>query len=225
MRAQAQKPDWQPAVLNYLDAAVKRFGTIDAERREALNALAERLAEVHRSHGFVRLVYICTHNSRRSHLSQVWSQVAAAYYGVPRVECYSGGTEATALNPRAAAALARAGLEVQVSGSGSNPVYTLRYARNLPPLTGFSKKYDDPANPSAQFVAVMTCSQADQACPAVPGAEVRFALPYDDPKTADNTPQETARYDERCLQIATEQLYLMQQLARSVSASAVAPRP
>ena len=44
----------------------------------------------------VRLIFICTHNSRRSHMAQLWAQTAAAYHGVAAIETFSGGTEATA---------------------------------------------------------------------------------------------------------------------------------
>jgi hypothetical protein len=198
----------------YLQKAQRNQATVAPERREQLDALAGHMAELYARHGKLAVIYICTHNSRRSHLSQVWSQVAAARLGVPGVACYSGGTEATALNARAAAALVRAGLDVRALAGGTNPTYAIRYSQTAPPITGFSKKFNDPANPSEKFLAVMTCTQADEACPVVPGAEARFGLPYDDPKQADGTPEETTRYDERCLQIATEQLYLMHQLSR-----------
>ncbi|MCB0818945.1 MAG: protein-tyrosine-phosphatase, partial [Flavobacteriales bacterium] len=71
----------------------------------------------------------------------------------------------------------------------------------------------DPANPQKGFCAVMTCSEADANCPIVRGALDRVSLPYVDPKEADDTPEEAARYDERCLQIATELWYVMQQAA------------
>ena len=47
----------------------------------------------------IALNFICTHNSRRSHLSQVWAQALAHHVGINTINCYSGGTEATALFP------------------------------------------------------------------------------------------------------------------------------
>jgi arsenate reductase len=41
---------------------------------------------------------------------------------------------------------------------------------NAHPIIGFSKTYDDSFNPSA-FAAILTCSQADGACPFIAGAE------------------------------------------------------
>ena len=39
-----------------------------------------------------QLNFICTHNSRRSHLGQIWAAIAGAYYNVD-VATFSGGTE------------------------------------------------------------------------------------------------------------------------------------
>ena len=36
----------------------------------------------------IRLNFICTHNSRRSHLSQIWAQTMAAYYNIKNVNDY-----------------------------------------------------------------------------------------------------------------------------------------
>jgi arsenate reductase len=156
----------------------------------------------------VKLIFICTHNSRRSHFGQVWAQIAAHYFGVAPVDCFSGGTETTACNPRTVAALERAGLEAQPVTAGDNPVYLLRYADGANPLAAFSKVYDQAPNPRKDFAAVMTCSQAEENCPFVPGAEKRFSITYDDPKVSDHTPGETAAYDARCRQIAGEMLYV-----------------
>ena len=161
----------------------------------------------------ISLVFICTHNSRRSHFGQIWAAVAAAWYGMEGRKTYSGGTEATAFNPRAVAALERAGFQVENPG-GENPVYRVSFSEKLPALECFSKTYDDPFNPQENFVAVMTCSDADENCPFIPGARFRVPLTYDDPKEADGTPEETARYDERCRQIAAEMFFLFSLLKK-----------
>jgi arsenate reductase len=131
------------------------------------------------------------------------------------VESYSGGTEVTAFNPRAVAALARAGFQIEDPG-GENPHYRVRYAPEAPALACFSKVYDDPANPEADFAAVMTCAQAEAACPFIPGA-TRIALPYQDPKEADGTPAEGARYDERVRQIGGELIYAMARMRERIA--------
>ncbi len=156
----------------------------------------------------VSLTFICTHNSRRSHFGQVWAQIAALASGVGNVRCFSGGTEVTACNPRTVAALERAGLVAQKGSEDKNPVYELHFAESSPPVRAFSKVYDQAPNPTKGFAAIMTCGQAEQNCPYIPGAERRFPLLYSDPKEADDTPLESRTYDDRCRQIATEMKYV-----------------
>jgi len=181
---------------------------IPAERQIALARLAAHLQTRTRSNEPARVTFICTHNSRRSHMAQLWAATAAAYYGHEEVETFSGGTEATAFAPRAVEALGRAGF-VFVDPAGAHPRYQVTYGPTAEPMVAFSKVYSDPPNPTEGFVAVMTCSQADRSCPLVEGASLRVSLPYVDPKEADDTPEEAARYDERTLQIASEMFYLM----------------
>ena len=179
---------------------------ISPTRKQALKNLAKYIRSNARTP--VRLNFICTHNSRRSHIAQIWAAVAAHYYGLRNVQTYSGGTEATAFNPRAVAALRRAGFQIETEG-GENPRYRVAFAEEHPPLVCFSKAVENPANPSESFAAIMTCAHADENCPFIIGAERRLRLPYDDPKVADNTPEEAGRYDERVRQIGSEIFFAM----------------
>lgn len=197
-----------PALMASLESFARDVDTVAADRRAALDRIAAFVAERRTAGEPVRLTFICTGNSRRSHLGQLWAAAAARYHGLTGVETYSGGTEPSAFDERAIAAVERAGFVVDPVGDGDNPHHAVRLGEDVPPIDAFSKRYDDPANPKAGFVAVMTCNEADQACPLVPGAALRVALPYEDPKAADGTPEEAARYDERSRQIATEMLYL-----------------
>jgi arsenate reductase (thioredoxin) len=199
-----------PALAEYVESLPSGWERISEPRRILLRDLAAYLAGPGAAKA---LTFICTHNSRRSHFGQVWAAVAAARYGVEGILTWSGGTEATAFNPRAVAALQRAGFRI-VNPGGDNPRYRVFFADDRPALECFSKVYDDPQNPQRDFVAVMTCSDADENCPFIPGASFRAPLTYDDPKEADGTPEETARYDERCRQIAAEMMYLFSLLGK-----------
>jgi arsenate reductase len=157
-----------------------------------------------------KLTFICTHNSRRSHLAQIWAHVAADFYGLISVETFSGGTEATALNPRAVAAMRRAGLRITADDvEAANPRYSIYTSETASPQICFSKVFDSPPNPNTKYCAVMTCSQADDACPVVMGCDLRIPIRYEDPKAADGTDYEAERYDERSKQICCEMLYMM----------------
>lgn len=161
----------------------------------------------------VNLQFICTHNSRRSQLAQVWAKVAAVSQGV-RIKSFSGGTEATAFNERAVASLQRSGFDISAEGEG-NPVYTVKFADECQTLSCFSKRFDHPENQVAVFAAVMVCSDADENCPFIPNAEKRIPLRYEDPKAFDGTAEEAAKYDERSLQIATEMFYVFSRIKKN----------
>ena len=200
-----------PELTVYFDKVSQNKKELSSARKEILSQLVEYI-KVHPEE--VLLNYICTHNSRRSHLGQVWGQVMAWKYGFDQVKTYSGGTEATAFNPRAVAALERSGFKITSEGEG-NPVYTTQSGDALPGIKSFSKVYEHQDNPKKDFCAIMTCSQADEGCPVVFGAEKRISLYYEDPKEADGTPEEFQRYDERCLQIATEMDWAMEQASKN----------
>jgi hypothetical protein len=202
-----------PELAEFIADRIGELDEIPAARKTDLNTIASFVASRVGDEQPARLTFICTHNSRRSHMSQLWAQTAAHYFSVPGVETYSGGTEATAFNPRAVAAMQRAGFIVEPYTDGKNPIYEVRYVEEMEPMQAFSKVYDDSPNPSEGFAAIMTCSSADQACPIVHGAAERIAIPYDDPKAFDGTEQEAAKYDERCAQIAREMLYVFSRAA------------
>lgn len=162
----------------------------------------------------VNLNFICTHNSRRSHLSQIWAQTAAHYFGVKNVFCYSGGTEATAMFPMVGKTLESQGFKIVKLSNEDNPVYSVKYAENNPPIICFSKKYDDNFNPKSEFAALMTCDHADENCPFIFGCEARIPVRYNDPKAFDNTPQQAEKYLERSNEIASEMMYVFSQIKK-----------
>lgn len=158
----------------------------------------------------VNLNFICTHNSRRSQFSQIWAQTAADLLGI-KVQSYSGGVEVTAFNERAVASITRFGFEIAKEGN-ENPQYRIFHSAENKAIISFSKLFNDAKNPTSNFAAVMTCSDADENCPFIPGAEARIPLRYEDPKAFDNTAQEAEKYDERSRQIAAELFYVFSQI-------------
>jgi len=192
----------------YISNVSKEFDLISAERKKTLIELGDFIVEDKLKNNKVTLTFICTSNSRRSHLSQVWMQTAAIYYGIDNVFTFSGGTEATEVNKRAIKALERAGFEVSRAGNEYNKPYSVTLGSGAGNWMIYSKKYDNTQNPKSDFIAVMVCSEADKSCPIVPGANGRIGLPYDDPKYFDNTPSEELKYDETCRLIARELLFV-----------------
>jgi arsenate reductase len=186
--------------------------SISEERKTVLQPLIHYLQSKKDADQDINLNLICTHNSRRSHLSQVWAQTMAHAYSLDNVFCYSGGTEATAVFPKVIETLRNQGFEIRALSEGNNPVYAIKFDPSDPAVIAFSKVYDDVFNAQSNFAAVMTCSHADENCPFIPGANKRIALNYEDPKLFDGTPQQDQKYLERSIQIATEMKYVFSQL-------------
>lgn len=202
-----------PALLNTIQQ-LEVDKSISADRKLALQPLIEHIQLKINEGKSININFICTHNSRRSHLAQIWAQVAATYFKVPYVHCYSGGTEETALFPMVVETLAVQGFNILKIADGDNPVYAIKHSPNAVPIIGFSKNYDHPFNPATAFIAVLTCSQADGGCPFIAGADQRIPITYQDPKISDHTPQQAQVYMERSLEIATEMCYVFSQIKR-----------
>ncbi|WP_416864160.1 MAG: protein-tyrosine-phosphatase [Imperialibacter sp.] len=181
---------------------------ISNERKETLREIGDYLAGELINDNKANLIIICTHNSRRSHIAQIWLQTSATYFGINGINAFSGGLEVTAFNPNAIDALKRAGFAISNVQVSDNPVYTVSDGVNK--TISYSKKYSDRQNPSEDFGAVMVCSDADQSCPLVAGASERFSLPYEDPRYYDGTASQDIKYDETVREIALEMLFLME---------------
>lgn len=207
------KREKRTELYNNLQATIQSLSLIEvaAERRELLEPCIHYLRQKLQDGKVVNLVFICTHNSRRSHLAQVWAQAISHWFGYYMVTCYSGGTETTAMYPTVARTLEKSGFTVSRLGTQDNPVYAVKYGETLHPIIAFSKEFSHPFNPTENFAAVMTCMHADENCPYVTGAEVRLSVPYEDPKQFDGTAREHRKYEERSLQIASELYYIFQQ--------------
>lgn len=186
--------------------------SVSEERKVVLKPLADYIQNKVNTNEEIRLNFICTHNSRRSHLSQIWSQTMAFHFGIENVFCYSGGTEATALFPKVAETLTNQGFQIEKVSQEQNPVYAVKFDDNEHPIIGFSKTYFDDFNPKSNFAAIMKCSNADEGCPMVFGAEARFPIKYDDPKAFDGTEVMNEKYAERSLQIASELYFVFSQI-------------
>lgn len=188
----------------------KEFPVIPKERKEKLLSLKDYILRKFEEHQIPKLVVICTHNSRRSHIGQVWLAVGTDYYQLPEIQTFSGGTEATAFNIRAVNALRKIGFEINTEASGKeNPIYQISWKEGMNPYRAFSKKYDDRPNPKEKFAAIMVCSEADAGCPFVFGCDFRLSLPYDDPKAFDGTDLEEEKYDERVREIGREMMFVL----------------
>lgn len=199
------------SIQQLCDELVLDFDAIPNERKDLLKKISSHIQERKDKNQEINLVYVCTHNSRRSHFGQVWSAVAANYYRIQNVNSFSGGTEATAFNPNAINALKEVGFEIDKLSETDNPHYAVKFGLTNKTIC-FSKTVNDQANPIANFAAIMTCSDADENCPFIPGVDLRIGTTYEDPKKFDGTDLQNLKYQERSKQIATECLFVFSQI-------------
>ncbi len=197
-------------IQEFIDELVT--ANLSEERKTVLQPLIDYINSKKKEEKPIQLNFICTHNSRRSHLAQIWAQTVAEYFRIKNISCYSGGTEATAVYPIVIETLENTGFEISKEGDSKNPVYSIKYALEKSPIIAFSKRYDDAANPKSGFAAIMTCSQADEGCPFVAGSEKRISIMYEDPKISDGTPQQQKVYTARSEQIAIEMKFVFSQI-------------
>lgn len=186
--------------------------SVSEDRKAVLQPLIDYIQNKVTTNQEIRLNFICTHNSRRSHLSQIWAQTMAFQFKIDKVFCYSGGTEATAMFPKVAETLINQEFQIQKLSQDNNPVYAVKFDENQAPIICFSKTYNDDFNPKSNFGAIMTCNNADEGCPMVFGAEARFPIKYNDPKAFDGTDLMNEKYTERSLEIASEMYFVFSQI-------------
>ncbi|MEO1652353.1 MAG: protein-tyrosine-phosphatase [Bacteroidota bacterium] len=207
----------------YILEVKEEVSEIDSFRKNYLDWMAKDISKKIQLNFPVSLMFVCTHNSRRSHLSQAWAQCMSHYFEFRKVRCYSGGTKETAFYPSAAAALENAGFIIEKSGHPQNPIYEVYFASGAEPLRIFSKKYNHPFNPKSGFVAVVNCSRADESCPQIEGALSRHTLIYKDPKEFDESPLEQSKYQEKCREIARDQYYLFDRCRKFIQEGQLSP--
>lgn len=155
--------------------------------------------------------FICTHNARRSVLSQCMATALFHQYNIEDYRFFSGGAETTFVHPNTIEALRTIGFRISKISDGENPVYEASFSENAAPLKLFSKTFDDPSS-SQQYFAILVCSKGDAACPFIPDAAARVLIPFDDPGNFDGTPKAEEKYLEAASLIAGELHYFVQQL-------------
>lgn len=194
-----------PEIQKFIAEREKEFSQIPEDRKLILRGISTYIQKRTDSKKTTQLVYICIHNSRRSHFGHIAAEVSANYFQL-NLTSFSGGTEATAFNPNAIHALISLGFKITTSDKTNNPVHKVQFD-DLNGIECFSKVYDHPTNPKSDFAVVMTCSEAEENCPFIPNAEFKTSTPYEDPKLSDGSGNEMKVYTERFTQILRETIY------------------
>ena len=182
---------------------------VSNKRSILLNKIVNYINKKRYENKISKLNFICTHNSRRSQFCQFWATFFSNYYNI-RCEAYSGGTVETEVYKSVVNNIRDYGFNISFKEC-NNPIYSIKF-KNLNLGNYFSKFYHDFENPKNEFAAIMTCSDAEKNCPFVEGSEVKFSLPYEDPKKYDTSKTEKNNYKNTSEKIASEMNYLFYKL-------------
>ncbi|KAB1154696.1 hypothetical protein F7018_14325 [Tenacibaculum aiptasiae] len=183
---------------------------INNDRLNLIGDIAHTIIDEFNDREKINLNFICTHNSRRSQLAQVWSFYAIEYFNLKNIFTYSGGTEITAFHRNTVKCLQKTGFNFNIIDfSHQNPRYLISFQGTKKSILGFSKTYDHSSN-SFPYIAITTCDSADENCPFIPDAISRFHLPFTDPKISDNTDLMEETYLNTSKQIAGEVFYIFE---------------
>jgi hypothetical protein len=219
-----------PEIALHAKLLTTGFDEIGESHHQPIQDLVDWIADNYKAGEKLPILFVCTGNSRRSMLGAALGNVAAQYYGLADIRCYSGGTKPSAFNKRTVATLLEIGFEIEATGKqadlGSettNPIYKVRWGSGVGgshhESIEFSKRFDDPENPRKGFAAIMVCSEADASCPTVPGAAIRISMPYLDPKVYDDSDIESRKYAERRDDIGRAMLATMMQARLRLAAA------
>lgn len=176
---------------------------IKESRLKILDHIARQLVNVIQQDDEANVVFVCTHNSRRSQIAQVCLQLFLQELNIKNIGVFSCGTEKTHIPPQIFALFKRQGLEVRESKNDSIEVFNQ--------IVLFSKTYEDDSLPK-RSIAIMVCDSASETCPFVPSFNQRISLEFRDPKQADGSPEEEKSYNKAWIKIATEMAYLVLKL-------------
>ena len=201
------------SIKNYCDRRSAEFDLISEERKTELLKLSAYLS--YKETDPVNLVFICTHNSRRSIFGQVWAKVAAYYYGMGNVETHSAGTQETKIASNVVYTFSSLGFDLVVAGDEENSRHFFIFDERSNACVCQSKTLEHHSLPESEFGAIMTCTSADEACPIVSGSELRLSLPFKDPKDSDGTSNAQQEYRKCSNQIAREMLFTFANIRKS----------
>jgi arsenate reductase len=202
------------SLKNFFESAYRKT-TLTEDRKKILSKIAAEITKEYKINNTVNLTFICTHNSRRSQLGQVWSFFAANYFNL-KINAFSGGTEVTAFYRNTIKTLQKVGFDFLLTDfSHENPTYKISFNGTENTILGFSKLYSNPIN-IEPFMAITTCDNADMNCPFIPTASHRFHLPFVDPKHSDGTAQQEETYLQTSIQIAGEVYFIFSEFKKLV---------
>ncbi|NJN27464.1 MAG: hypothetical protein HC819_16570 [Cyclobacteriaceae bacterium] len=203
-----------PILNEYIKDFPKEFRKIPEERRYRLNEMVYYLEEQEKNRNAWQLMFISSNQSTVGQMAQVWAKIAAYYFGLEKLQTFSGGLQAEPISVNTILALEKAGCIVYKNDLNGLNVYQVKYAYNINPIILYPKKTDHVKNPANDFMAVFVNEHADMNMRNVRGTFNRLLLPYEDLSAYDGSAIDTRQYEESNRKMAVEMFYVFAQLRK-----------
>jgi arsenate reductase len=109
------------------ESLIKDFEAILEDRKALLDELAIYIKGKLISRKEVNLIFICTHNSRRSHMAQIWARRLLQFTTTSRTSrLFPEAHKKLHLTSMAVNALKKAGFKIKALSEKSNPKYRVK---------------------------------------------------------------------------------------------------
>lgn len=116
--------DLYDPLKSFLKNRTCEFSRIDDLRKQTLIEFSKTIQNSFSKNDFSKLIFVCTHNSRRSQIAQMLALASADFLELPGIEAYSGGTETTEFYIRSVQALINVGFKIdKETHNAQNPKY------------------------------------------------------------------------------------------------------
>ena len=145
------------------------------------------------------IVFICTHNSRRSQFCEFWAKYFSNHYD-KNLNIYSAGVEKTEVYNGVFKALLRCGVKKL-----NNKLVIDKQSIRLE-----SKTLEEIHLKS--FISIINCSDAEKNCPIDFRSIANINLKYEDPKSFDGSSSEEDEYFNTSYLIARELNYIIRNI-------------
>tara|TARA_Y100001949_G_C15986510_1_gene330879 strand:+ start:2001 stop:2567 length:567 start_codon:yes stop_codon:yes gene_type:complete len=146
------------------------------------------------------IVFLCTHNSRRSQICEVWGKVFAEIYR-KKININSAGAFKTVVHSQVYESIVKCGLVVD----NKKEIFfdKKKFKLNSKTIDSLTMK---------NFIAVMTCSNAEKSCPNDPRSIRNIKMFFNDPRIYDETDKMSREYLNTTIYIAEELNYIFKNI-------------
>lgn len=189
------------------------FNSFSKKRLKILDQLMVYLKELVAKKLELNVIFVCTHNSRRSQFAQFWLDTFLHNFGIENYNIFSAGTVETEVHKNVISVIEHYGFTVTKDSEINNKKYKIALGKGYE-INLFSKEITSVLEAGlGSFVLIFVCDSAYENCPFVIENQKHFSLTFEDPGRYDEDLNALEYYQKCAYKIAAEMHYLASGLA------------